>query len=69
MDFKDVLFLWIKVQFLKVNVLKKHKKNKKRHKTRKTQDQTRKITKNNLKINEEQRTQARKFKEKYQICN
>ena len=46
-----------------------HKKNKKRYRTRKTQDQTRKINKNNLKINEEQRTQVRKFKEKYQICN
>ena len=56
-------------KILKVNVLKKYKKNKKRHKTRKTQDQTRKINKNNLKINEEQRTQVRKFKEKYKTCN
>ena len=44
---------------------KMHMKNTIQHKTRKHQDQTRRLIKNNLKINEEQRTQVRKFKEKY----
>ena len=48
---------------------KMYMKNNKRHKTRKHQDQTRRLARNNLKINEEQKSQVKNFKEKYETCN